>query len=73
MDSLLACVPVLHLCAWYPWKPEEVMGYPGARVTDEPLCRCWRSTLDPIEEKPGFLTAEASLQSPGNILFYKYE
>jgi hypothetical protein len=33
-----------------PWRPEEGVGSPAARVTDS--CGCWESNPDPLEEQP---------------------
>ena len=57
--SLYLCVCLLclhvsvhHICAWYPWRPEEGGRCPGAGATDgcEPPCGCWELNPSPLEE-----------------------
>lgn len=50
---------------WCPWRPEEAVGAPGTRVTDncEPLlCGCWESKLSPQEEEAVSLVTETAVQ-----------
>lgn len=38
MNSLSASMSMTHLCAWYPWKPEESTGCLRTGVTDSWIC-----------------------------------
>ena len=45
------------------------VGFPGNGVTDssELPCGCWELNPGPVEEQPGLLTPEPSLQSRTNL------
>lgn len=51
--------------AWYPWRPEEGIRFPGTGVPDccELLWVCWEVNLGPLQEQHLLLTTELSLQS----------
>jgi hypothetical protein len=53
MWALFACVYVYHVTAGYLQRSEEVIGSPGARVTDgfEPPCGGWKLNPGPLEEQ----------------------
>lgn len=38
MSSLSTSMSMSHLCAWYPWKPEESTGCLRTGVTDSWIC-----------------------------------
>ena len=59
----------MHLvCAWYLWRSEEDIRYPGARVMYycEMSCGCWESNPGPLQ-KQELLTTETSLQTPDKV------
>lgn len=51
--------------AWFPWRSEETLEYPGTGVTHsyEPPCGCWESNPGPLQEQQVLLTAEQLLLS----------
>jgi hypothetical protein len=62
MGDLPACIPVYHVHAWCPQRPEDCISSPGTEVIRgcELPSGCWDSNLDPLEEQQMFLTTEAS-------------
>jgi hypothetical protein len=61
MSVVPTCMQVHHICAWHPWRPEDIRS-PGTGVTDgcELLCGCWELKLGPLEEQAVLLTGELS-------------
>ena len=61
--GLHACLPVHHVRAWCPWRPENTNKLPGTGVTEgyESPCGCWEWNLGPLNEQP-MPTAEPFLQ-----------
>jgi hypothetical protein len=57
------CVCAPHLYSAHKGSKKDVRSS-GTRVIDgcEPACRCFELNQGPLEEQPGFLTAELSLQ-----------
>lgn len=56
-------MPVYHMYAWNPWRPQKGVRTLEARITNrcQPQCGCLVS-LDPLQEWPVLLTAEPFLQ-----------
>jgi hypothetical protein len=55
------------------WRPEEVIGFPGAGVIGECMLlnvgECWNLNLGPLQEQSVLLTAEPShLPIPGRLI-----
>lgn len=65
------CIGAHYVCARYPWRPEEGTGCPGTGVMDscEPLCGCWESNPDPLQQQV-LLTTEPSLWPPRLSILY---
>lgn len=57
---------VYHVHAWCLHRPQDGSRFPETRVTGvcELPWECWEINMDPLEEHPERLTAEASLQPP---------
>lgn len=67
---LLAYVYVSHVHAWYPLRPAEGTRSPGAGDPEgcELTCGCRESNHACLEEQPGLLVTEPTLQPP-ELLF----
>ena len=63
MDLLPACMFTCVLCLW---RPGEGIRSPKTGVTDGclTLCGSLESNPGPLEDQPGLLAVESSLQSP---------
>lgn len=68
MNVLPACMPVCHVYAWFPWRPEEDNELPGTGDSDvcELICECSELNRGPLEEKQVLLTTQSSLISFGS-------
>lgn len=68
---LLAYVYVSHVHAWYPLRPAEGTRSPGAGGPEgcELTCGCRESNHACLEEQPGLLVTEPTLQPP-ELLFW---
>jgi hypothetical protein len=60
MSILSVYIYVYHLCAWYPWKPEEDVLIPGTRVIHsyESPCGCWELNSGRLEEQSLLFTTK---------------
>jgi hypothetical protein len=57
MGVLPPCMSVHYEHAWYLWRPEESIDFPGAGVIDD--CEAsWRCSKGPLQEQPVLFTAE---------------
>lgn len=43
VSVLFTCISMYHMHSWYPWRPEEGIGFSRTEVTEgyELPCRCW--------------------------------
>lgn len=59
------CLPIHHMHAWCPQRPEEDAGSPGTGVTEdcELLCECSKLNPGPFQEQLVLLSTDPSLQS----------
>ena len=51
MSVLPVCIYIHHMCVWCLQKPEECLGYPGARVRcgcQLPSMHDWEPNLGPL-------------------------
>jgi hypothetical protein len=64
VDVLPACMSMYHLQWLELMEARRELESPGSEVIDgcEPLCGCWESNLDPLEEQRVLSTAECPLQ-----------
>jgi hypothetical protein len=64
VSVLFTCISMYHMHSWYPWRPEEGIGFSRTEVTEgyELPCRCWELNLGPLQEQPVLFTAEPFLQ-----------
>lgn len=54
IEVLPVCVFLHHVCDWFLRRLEEVIRYPGTRITDscQQTCDFWEVNLSPLQEQP---------------------